>query len=128
VEVEAREAILANVPKPRTENVLALLRFLIEKGKTLDLVQDLKDGADTGSPAKDGSAKTGTSVILGIIGSLSDEDLLVVAKIMTGEAGKDLTVEDMELGCITELLAIWMEKVNIARIVKNASRVVAALR
>lgn len=123
MEVEAREAILANVPKPRTETVLALLRFLIEKGKTVDLVVQPDANADPDKPAK-----TGTSLILGIMGSLSDEDLLVVAKIMTGEAGKDLTVEDMELGWMSELLAIWMEKVNIARIVKNASRVVAALR
>ncbi len=126
MEVEAREAILANVPKPRTENVLALLRFLIEKGKTVDLAPVVQPDADPNAPDK--PAKTGTSVILGIIGSLSDEDLLVVAKIMTGEAGKDLTVEDMELGWMTELLAIWMERVNIARIVKNASRVVAALK
>ena len=126
MEVEAREAILANVPKPRTENVLAILRFLIEKGKTVDLAPAVQPDANADPNAQ--PAKSGTSVILGIIGSLSDEDLLVVAKIMTGEAGKDLTVEDMELGWMTELLAIWMEKVNIARIVKNASRVVAALR
>ena len=112
------EAIVAGMDKPRVKDVLRLTQFVAEKIDTLAVgLEDLDD-----------PKKTGFAVVLTLLDRLDEEQVLEVGKILLGDAGNDLTVEDLDLGWLSEALAIWAEKINLPRLVKNAKRVAAAVR
>ena len=110
------EQIIVNMSKPKVSDVLKLVRWLMQKASVVKVTPG------------DNPAQTGFAMIEAIISSINEEELLELGKILLGDAGKDLAVDDLDLGWISEAVAVWMEKVDLPRILKNANRVAAALK
>lgn len=114
------QARAAQLPKPSVGQVLKLVKFLI---KRLDVLQDIKDIANLNDPTKSGFA-----VIEKLVNSISEADILELGKILLMDDSVDLKVEDVDLVFLTEALAVWTEKVDLATVLKNARRVAEALK
>ncbi|MFC1999141.1 hypothetical protein ACFLXE_00095 [Chloroflexota bacterium] len=114
------EAIVESMEKPRVKDVLRLTQFVAGK---IDTFTVGLEGLDLKDPKK-----TGFAVVLTLLDKLDEEQLLEFGKLLLGDDGNDLTVEDLDLGWLSEVLAVWAEKINLPRLVKNAKRVAVAMR
>lgn len=114
--MENIDAVVANLGKPRVGDVLKLVRWITSNA------DKFKMSVDPADPTKSGGA-----LIQAIVNQVTDEELLEIGKILLGDAGQALTTNDLALDWMSEALAIWAEKVNLAKILKNIERVTAAL-
>lgn len=110
------EQLVAGLQKPKIGDVLRLTQWLVKRMSSIQIA----DAVDV--------KNTGVAVLGSVIGVVEDEDLLELGKILLGDAGKDLTVDDLELWWMSEALAIWFEKVDFPRVLKNAKRIAAAVK
>jgi len=90
------EAIVADIDKPRVKDVLRLTRFVAGKLETLTVeLDDLKD-----------SKSAGFALVKSLLNDLNEDDLVELGKILLGDNGSELTAEDLDIGWLSEALAI----------------------
>lgn len=114
---EDYDQIVQSLRKPNMSEILAFAQWF---SKVVSSVRNLT--------MPENEKEAGFMILGSLLGTVSQEDIVELGKILLQGKGESLKTEDIDIGWLSEAIAIWFEKADIGRVIKNARRAAVSFR